>query len=425
MADHAARAPAALDRGPARAPDRGRQLPRAPLPDHRLRRGRRPVARDRRRGHGRFRRLLHLSLLRLPGGGPDRQHPAGTLRFSGLPMPDLVGGQQQVADHALPRRRPDRGLLRHGADHRCDRARGRAGTPRGAAQEPGPARGHALRQHHGQALRQRRLPRIAAPRGRRDRPARGPRAPAAGRGRRPADRPRPGDLLRAGGPRHLGLCGLGHPHGAGPRAGRAADHPRWRARGPGRRAFPRPGPGNHPGAGGQRDPRHRHRQGEGGPRRYPAHALLDRHLGLALHGHGRRRGRDRLPRAGGADYEDRCRPASGAGGGGRARGRAGARGGRQRRHRRGRPGLVPAPPGPARRCRSGRPGDHRRLQAGTRFGDLQLRQPRRGGGGRCGARRGRDPRLRGDRGRRQAGQSDDRRRPDSGRRGPGHRHRAL
>lgn len=43
-----------------------RQLPRTPLPDHRLRPGRRSAARHRCRSHGRFRRLLHLSLLRLP-----------------------------------------------------------------------------------------------------------------------------------------------------------------------------------------------------------------------------------------------------------------------------------------------------------------------------------------------------------------------
>ena len=40
-----ARRAAALDRGPARAPDRQRQLPRAPLRPHRLRRRRRPAAR--------------------------------------------------------------------------------------------------------------------------------------------------------------------------------------------------------------------------------------------------------------------------------------------------------------------------------------------------------------------------------------------
>ena len=45
LGDAQARPPAALDRGPAREPHRRRQLPRAPLPPHRLRGRRRPPAR--------------------------------------------------------------------------------------------------------------------------------------------------------------------------------------------------------------------------------------------------------------------------------------------------------------------------------------------------------------------------------------------
>ena len=65
-------APLQVDRGPPREPDRQRQLPRAPLYPHRLRRRRRPAAGARLRGHRRFRRLLRLSVLRLPGGRPGR-----------------------------------------------------------------------------------------------------------------------------------------------------------------------------------------------------------------------------------------------------------------------------------------------------------------------------------------------------------------
>ena len=53
-------------------------------------------------------------------------------------------------------------------------------------------------------------PQVPAARGRGDRPRRGARAAGARRARRPADRGRPRGLLRAGGARHVGLCGLGH-----------------------------------------------------------------------------------------------------------------------------------------------------------------------------------------------------------------------
>ena len=70
LGDAQGRRAAAVDRGPAREPHRQRQLPRAPLHPHRLRRRRRPPAGARLRGDRRFRRLLGLPVLRLPGGGP-------------------------------------------------------------------------------------------------------------------------------------------------------------------------------------------------------------------------------------------------------------------------------------------------------------------------------------------------------------------
>ena len=58
---HSARSPGALARGLPRASHRQRQLPRAPLPDHRLCIPRRQAAGDRLRRRGRCRRLLRLS----------------------------------------------------------------------------------------------------------------------------------------------------------------------------------------------------------------------------------------------------------------------------------------------------------------------------------------------------------------------------
>ena len=66
LARDALRLPGALVGGSARASERRRQLPRAPLPHHRLRRSRRAPARNRLRGHRRFRRLFLVSLHRLP-----------------------------------------------------------------------------------------------------------------------------------------------------------------------------------------------------------------------------------------------------------------------------------------------------------------------------------------------------------------------
>ncbi len=109
----------------------------------------------------------------------------------------------------------------------------------------------------------------------------------------------------------------------------------------------------------------------------------------------------------------------------RQRGRRVARAVRLDEDRGRRPCLVPPAAGSAARYRPGRPGGHRRLQAGARFGHLQLREPRRHRRRRSADRRAGNPGLRHRRGRRRAGQSDDRRRPDLRRRRAGHRHRAL
>ena len=119
------------------------------------------------------------------------------------------------------------------------------------------------------------------------------------------------DLLRAGGAWNLGLLRLGHSHGAGIRAGHGAGHAGRRTRVARRRAFARPRPGDHACAGCARNPRHRRGQDQGRARRYRDDALFDRHLGLALHGDGRRRGFDRMQGDRPARGQGRCAIAAG------------------------------------------------------------------------------------------------------------------
>ena len=160
----------ALDRGPARAPDGRRQLPRASAttsPDTPQRTAR--CWRVECRGHRGFRCLLRLSVLRLPGGGAGGEHPARAVSHGGLPMPHLVGLHQQATHPAVSRRGPHRRVLRDGdGDGRaCPLPSGMEPWALRMRNLPG-RRGHAVHQHHREILRQRRLPRgAAARRGRR------------------------------------------------------------------------------------------------------------------------------------------------------------------------------------------------------------------------------------------------------------------
>ena len=122
-------------------------------------------------------------------------------------------------------------------------------TARGALQEPGAAGTDAVRQHHKQAFRQRRLPRSAATRLGSFRSAGAAGSPGEGRAGRPALGIRTFDLLRAGRARHLGLCRLGNSDGARPRAGHGAGNARWRPRIARRGSFARSKPGNDAGSG--------------------------------------------------------------------------------------------------------------------------------------------------------------------------------
>ena len=125
---HEIRPPGALDLGPARAPNRGRQLPRAPLHRHRAYRRRRQAARPGRRGHGRCRGLFDLPLHQLPGSGDGGRQPAGALCDRGLWRADLDGGHQQAAAGPLSRRGEAGRRLRDGDAGRCGGAGGRART---------------------------------------------------------------------------------------------------------------------------------------------------------------------------------------------------------------------------------------------------------------------------------------------------------
>ena len=88
----------------------------------------------------------------------------GPVRFRRLPLPDLVRRHQQACHPALSRRRPRRRRLRHGNHHGRHR-------PRETGLEPHevrlrnliPSQRHAVRQHHRQAFRQRRLPGMPPP----------------------------------------------------------------------------------------------------------------------------------------------------------------------------------------------------------------------------------------------------------------------
>ena len=163
VADDACRQPSPLDRGPARASDGQRELPRAPLPHHRLRRPRRPPVG----------RLLGIDCEATVDSGAYSSYPfsacleaaqvasilPGAVRFSSLSLQGVVGRHQQMPHPALPRRRAHGRLLRDGAGPRCDRKGGRDRAPRATLKESCSAGANAVRQHHQEAFRQRRLPR--------------------------------------------------------------------------------------------------------------------------------------------------------------------------------------------------------------------------------------------------------------------------
>ena len=241
---------------------RGRELPRTPLPHHRLCRSRRQAARHRLRGDRRFRRLFLLSVFGLPRGGAGREHSARPLRLSLLSLPHLFGRDQQVPDPALSRRRAHGRLLRARIDARRGRARSRDWSRMKCRRsnlvrpEQMPfdniTRKHFDSGDYPEALR---------------------RALARDRSRRPFASGKSGgepdgrligvglgDLLRTGRAWHLRLRRLGHPDGAGPRTGDGAPDAGRRAGAARRRPFARPEHGDDARPGRSRNPRRRRRQ---------------------------------------------------------------------------------------------------------------------------------------------------------------------
>ena len=106
-------------------------------------------------GDRRFRRLFVVPVLRLPGSCAGGEHPAGTIRFPGIPMSHLVGRYQQMPDPAVSRRGAHRRVLRARAAARCRRAHSGHRAARVAGKKSRAARADAFRQHHQQAFRQR------------------------------------------------------------------------------------------------------------------------------------------------------------------------------------------------------------------------------------------------------------------------------
>ncbi len=148
MAVPEARPAGALDRGPPRAALGERELPRAPLRHHRLCRREGQAPRHRLRSDRGFRRLLVLSLLRVPRRRAGGFHPARPVQDGPLPLPHLVGGHEQGADPSLPGRRAHRRVLRARADDGRGGARAGDGAARAAPREPRAAGGDAVREHH-------------------------------------------------------------------------------------------------------------------------------------------------------------------------------------------------------------------------------------------------------------------------------------
>ena len=142
------------------------------------------------------------------------------------------------------------------------------------------SRADAVRERGQEAIRRRRLPGIHAPCGCGNRAVRRPRAAAQRRAGRAVDRRRIFDVLRArrDGNRRAGR--LGASGRAGVRASDRAADGGWGPRDSRRHPFARPGPRNHAGPGGARDPRHRFRSHQGAAGRHPLQPVLHREPGL-------------------------------------------------------------------------------------------------------------------------------------------------
>ena len=261
---------AALGRGPARAPHRGRQHPPAPLPAVRLRRRARAPARGRRGDHGGRGRVLGVAVHRLSRSRPGRRQPAGAVRLRRLSLQDVLRRDQQARLHAVSRRGAPRGVLRDGAHHRRDRACGGARAGGRAGREPRAGERDALHQRHRKVLRQRRLPGQRCRSAAHDRPGRGARPPVhAGTGRQ-ARRNRLLELHRADRTRHQGIRGVGAAVGARLRAGDGEARAERRGGGTFGQPLVRPGARDDARSDRERAARHRRRSHQGDDGAIPA-----------------------------------------------------------------------------------------------------------------------------------------------------------
>ena len=224
-------------------------------------------------------------LLRRPGAGGRRD--VDPLRARGLRHPDHAhhvarSVHQHLAERALPRRRPSRGGLLHGAADRTRRARDRHGPGRGPAAQPHPAEQAALRDADALDLRQRRV-RAPARQVHRQQRLEGLRGAQEGvQGQRQAARPR-GELL------HRVRRHLQRARGPALRSGRNAQHP-------GRHPFARPGPRHGVRAARARQARRAVRIDPPYPGRHRAGGDRARHLWRAQRHGGRQRAGEGVPR---------------------------------------------------------------------------------------------------------------------------------
>ena len=131
----------ALDRGPARASDRQRQLPRAPLRHHRCT----PIATGACSASTAKRTSIPARIPRIPSRRASKrrrsaQHPAGPLRDGALSLPHLVGRDQQMRRSCpIAASRAPACALRSSSCSMRSRAKLRHGAARGAARESGAA----------------------------------------------------------------------------------------------------------------------------------------------------------------------------------------------------------------------------------------------------------------------------------------------
>ena len=212
------------------------------------------------RDHRRYRRLFGVALHRRARRRDGRRQSARPLSSAGLSLQDLFGRDQQAALRALSRGGAAGRVLRHRADDRRARPRGRARAGRGAARQSRARLGHAATPTSPASI----STAATIPQSVRHGVEQiGLAACARGRARGEPD----GRLVGVGFATYTEqsahgttVLALGHADHSRLRAGDGAHHARWRRRDADRRPFARPGHGDDDGAGRVRDPGHPRRR---------------------------------------------------------------------------------------------------------------------------------------------------------------------